>query len=68
MKKKIKVWKDVKITIERVVEQTVEGGVTDNNTLYYLINAKYSDGRGVGFRADTPIDVWSKLMHEVFLG
>jgi len=67
MKKKIKVWKDVKITIERVVEQTTDGAVTDNNTLYYLINAKCSDGRGIGFRADTPISAWSKMMQEIYL-
>ena len=67
MKKKIKVWKDLKITIERVVEQTTEKGTTENADLFYLINAKYSDGRGVGFRANTPTQVWAKLMQEVYL-
>ena len=67
MKKKIKVWKYLKIDIERIVEQTTEKGFTENKTIYFLINAKYSDGRGIGFRADTPVECWSKLMHEVRL-
>jgi len=67
MKKKIKVWKDVKITIERVVEQTTDKDTTDNQDLFYLINAKYSDGRGIGFRANSPTDVWAKMMQEIYL-
>ena len=67
MKKKIKVWKDIEINIERVVEQTTDKGLTKNETLYYLINAKYSDGRGVGFRANTPIDAWAMMMKEIYL-
>jgi len=65
--KKVKVWKDVNIQIERVVEQTIDKSLTKNKTLYYLVNAKYSDGRGIGFRADTPLGVWSELMNEVHL-
>lgn len=67
MKKKIKVWKHLKIEIERVVEQSTEKGMTENKTLYFLVNAKYSDGRGVGFRADTPTQCWANLMKEVVL-
>jgi hypothetical protein len=67
MKKKVKVWKHLRIDIERVVEQTTDNGVTENKTLHYLINAMYSGKQGVGFRADTPIECWSKLMHEVNL-
>jgi len=67
MKKKVKIWKDVTITIERVIEQTTEKEFIENKTLYYLINAKYSDGREIGFRADTPLKVWSMLMQEIYL-
>ena len=67
MKKKIKVWKHLKIDIERVVEQSIKKGNVEQKTLYYLVNAKYSDGRGVGFRADTPVKCWVKLMDEIYL-
>jgi len=67
MKKKIKIWKDIKITIERIVEQTETEGMTESKTLYYLINATYSDGRGIGFRANSPTDVWAKMMQEIYL-
>ena len=67
MKKKIKVWKHVTIKIERVVEQTTEGAMTENKDLYYLVNANYSDGRGIGFRSNTPLMAWSELMQRVSL-
>ena len=67
IKKKIKVWKDLRIDIERIVEETTQDGITDYKTLYYLVNAKYSDGRGVGFRANTQIECWIKLMQGVDL-
>lgn len=67
MKKKIKVWKTLTVDIERVVEQTIDKGCTENKILYYLVNAKYSSGHGVGFRADTALRCWSMLMQEVCL-
>lgn len=67
MKKKIKTWKHIRIDIERVVEQTTDKGITENRTLSFLVNAKYSDGRCIGFRAYTPIVCWAKLMQEVVL-
>lgn len=67
MKKKIKTWEHLRIDIEKVVEQTTDKGITENKTLYFLVNAKYSDGRGVGFRANTPIGCWANLMQEVVL-
>lgn len=67
MKKKIKTWKYLTIHIEKVVEQTTDKGITENKTLYFFVNAKYSNGRGIGFRADTPVGCWAKLMQEVVL-
>jgi len=67
MKKKINIWKDLRIDIERIVETTESEGLTESKTMFYLINAKYSDGRGIGFRANTPTLAWAKLMQEVVL-
>jgi hypothetical protein len=67
MKIKNKTWKQVTIKIERVVEQKTEGALTENNTLYYLIHARRPHGSSIGFRAETPLDVWGKLMQEVYL-
>lgn len=67
MRKKIKTWKHLRIKIEKIVEQTTDKGITENKTLYFLVNAQYSDGRGVGFRANSPIECWTKLMQEVVL-
>jgi hypothetical protein len=65
MKIKNKTWKTITIIIERVVEQRTEKGMTENNTLFYLINARTPEGRGVGFRANSPLDAWSKMMQEI---
>ena len=67
MKLRNKTWKSVTITIERVVEEKVEGAVTSNRTLYYLLHARYPHGSAIGFRADSPIECWVKLMQEVNL-
>jgi len=67
MKLKHKTWKSVTITIERVFDETKDGAVTSNRTLYYLLHARYPHGSATGFRADSPIECWAKLMQEVTL-
>lgn len=67
MKLKHKTWKSVTITIERVVEEKKDGAITENRTMYYLLHARYPHGSAIGFRADSPIECWAKLMQEVHL-
>ena len=67
MRVKNKTWKMLTITIEKVVEQKTEKGATENKTLFYLINSRTPSGTGVGFRANTPIEAWSKMMQEIGL-
>ena len=68
MKKKIKTWKYLTIKIEKVVEITKDKETTEHKNLYWLVNATYQGGGGIGFRANTEIDCWAKLMQEVYLG
>ena len=64
---KDKTWPVANIKIRRVVAQTKANGWTKNKTLFWLVDVRYSYGRGIGFRADTPAEVWRGIKKEVGL-
>ena len=67
MKIKNKLCRPTVISIETMIEQKTEKGCTENKTLYWLVNVKYSYGRGLVFRANSPLQLWANLMTEVYL-
>lgn len=61
---KDKVWRDCKIVIDRLVEQTVDGISTENKTVAYLVTIYQGGGRRTMFRADSLKQLWTSLIEE----
>lgn len=67
MKKlKDKVWHACTIKIERLVEQYVDGAMTTNKTIAFLVTIKDYPNK-IMFRADSTKELWDMIKHETRL-
>ena len=64
MKKDIEKHKTLTITIERVDDITEDNEKQERKTIFYLINGKTPYGSSTGFRANTLLNAWAKMMQE----
>jgi hypothetical protein len=60
---KDKVWRDVVIKIDRLVEQRQEGAFIENKCVAFLVTIEHGQGRKTMFRADSVRELWKEIKH-----
>jgi len=66
-KLKDKVWRDVVIKIDRLVEQYQDGCYTENKCVAFLVTIEHGQGRKTMFRANSEEELWKEINHFTLL-
>jgi len=65
MKKRLKdkIFRDVTIKIDRLVEQYQDDSGIDNKCVAFLVTIEHGQGRKTMFRANSERDLWKEIKH-----
>ena len=60
---KDKVWRDVTIKIDRLIEQYQDKMYIENRCVAFLVTIEHGQGRKTMFRVDKEKDLWKEIKH-----
>jgi hypothetical protein len=60
---KDKIWRDVVIKIDRLVEQYQDGIIIENKCIAFLITIEHGQGRKTMFRVNNIRQLWKEIKH-----
>jgi hypothetical protein len=65
MKKRLKdkIWRDVTIKIDRLVEQYQDKMSIENRCVAFLVTIEHGQGRKTMFRANNEKELWQEIKH-----
>jgi hypothetical protein len=64
---KDKIWREVTIKIDRLVEQYQDKMFTENKCVAFLVTIEHGRGRKTMFRVDKEKDLWEEIKYHTML-